>query len=57
MAGASSAVLWLVFARLAGPSGASTLAAQQRQTLLDHSLRSESSAATLIRSLELGQLE
>jgi serine/threonine protein phosphatase PrpC len=37
--------------------GASTLSAQRRQTLLDHSLRSESSAATLIRSLEQGQLE
>jgi protein phosphatase len=36
---------------------ASTLTAQRRQTLLDHSLRSESSAAGLVRSLELGQLE
>jgi protein phosphatase len=37
--------------------GASTLTAQRRQTLLDHSLRSESNAAGLVRSLELGQLE
>jgi serine/threonine protein phosphatase PrpC len=36
---------------------ASTLTPQRRQTLLDHSLRSESSAASLVRSLELGQLE
>jgi PPM family protein phosphatase len=36
---------------------ASTLAPQRRQTLLDHSLRSEANAASLIRSLELGQLE
>jgi protein phosphatase len=36
---------------------ASTLAPERRQTLLDHSLRSEDSAATLVRSLERGQLE
>jgi PPM family protein phosphatase len=36
---------------------ASTLAPQRRRTLLDHSLRSEANAASLIRSLELGQLE
>jgi hypothetical protein len=36
---------------------ASTLTPQRRGTLLDHSLRSESNAASLIRSLELGQLE
>jgi hypothetical protein len=36
---------------------ASTLSAERRRTLLDHSLRSESNAASLIRSLELGQLE
>jgi PPM family protein phosphatase len=36
---------------------ASTLAPARRQTLLDHSLRSEANAATLIRSLELGQVE
>jgi serine/threonine protein phosphatase PrpC len=35
----------------------STLTPQRRRTLLDHSLRSESDAASLIRSLELGQLE
>ena len=36
---------------------ASTLSAQRRRTLLDHSLRSEENGAELIRSLELGQLE
>jgi len=36
---------------------ASTLSPERRRTLLDHSLRSESAAASLIRSLELGQLE
>jgi len=36
---------------------ASTVAPQRRQKLLDHSLRSEANAASLIRSLELGQLE
>jgi len=36
---------------------AATLTASRRRTLLDHSLRSESDAASLIRSLELGQLE
>jgi len=36
---------------------ASTISAQRRSTLLDHSLRSEANAASLIRSLELGQLE
>jgi len=36
---------------------ASTLTAARRHTLLDHSLRSESDGASLIRSLELGQLE
>lgn len=36
---------------------ASTLEPQRRHTLLDHSLRSEANAASLIRSLELGQLE
>jgi PPM family protein phosphatase len=36
---------------------ASTLSPQRRSTLLDHSLRSEGDAASLIRSLELGQLE
>jgi serine/threonine protein phosphatase PrpC len=37
--------------------GASTLTTQRRHTLLDHSLRSEANAASLIRSLELGQVE
>jgi PPM family protein phosphatase len=36
---------------------ASTLSAQRRSTLLDHSLRSEGDAASLIHSLELDQLE
>jgi serine/threonine protein phosphatase PrpC len=36
---------------------ASTVTPDRRRTLLDHSLRSESSAASLVRSLELGQLE
>jgi serine/threonine protein phosphatase PrpC len=37
--------------------GAATLTPQQRSTLLDHTLRSEAKAASLIRSLELDQLE
>jgi len=36
---------------------ASTLSAQRRRTLLDHSLRSEGDATELMHSLELGQLE
>jgi protein phosphatase len=36
---------------------ASTLSAQQRRTLLDHSLRSEADAGELMRSLELGELK
>jgi protein phosphatase len=36
---------------------AATLTPHQRSTLLDHSLRSEGKAASLIRSLELDQLE
>jgi PPM family protein phosphatase len=36
---------------------ASTVAPERRHALLDHSLRSEGNAATLIRSLETGQLE
>jgi serine/threonine protein phosphatase PrpC len=36
---------------------ASTLTPARRKTLLDHSLRSEAKAASLIRSLELGQIE
>ena len=35
---------------------AATLPSSQRQVLLDHSLRSESDAAQLMRQLELGQL-
>jgi protein phosphatase len=36
---------------------ASTLSPARRRSLLNHSLRSEADAASLIRSLELGQLE
>jgi protein phosphatase len=36
--------------------GASTLSAQQRTTLLDHTLRTEAKAGSLIRSIELEQL-
>jgi protein phosphatase len=36
---------------------ASTLTPERRHALLDHSLRSEGSAAALVRSLELGLLE
>jgi PPM family protein phosphatase len=35
---------------------ASTLSSQRRQTLLDHSLRSQKDAAELVRQLELGEL-
>jgi protein phosphatase len=49
--------LALYSSRYVSGVGASTLSTQRRQTLLDHSLRSESNAGTLIRSLELGQLE
>jgi protein phosphatase len=49
--------LALYSSRYVSGVGASTLSPQRRQTLLDHSLRSESNAGTLIRSLELGQLE
>jgi serine/threonine protein phosphatase PrpC len=37
--------------------GASTLTPQRRHTLLDHSLRSEANAASLVHSLELGEVE
>jgi len=37
--------------------GASTLSPEKRSTLLDHTLRSESDAGSLIHSLELEQLE
>jgi protein phosphatase len=36
---------------------AATLTPERRHALLDHSLRSHGSAAVLLRSLELGQLE
>jgi protein phosphatase len=36
---------------------ASTLSVQRRRTLLDHSLRSETDAVELVRSLELGELK
>jgi protein phosphatase len=36
---------------------ASSLSLERRHTLLDHSLRSRNDAASLLRSLELGQLE
>jgi hypothetical protein len=36
---------------------ASTLSSERRRTLLDHSLRSEGNAASLVRDLELGRLE
>jgi protein phosphatase len=49
--------LALYSSRYVSGVSASTLTPQRRQTLLDHSLRSESSAAGLVRSLELGQLE
>ena len=49
--------LALYSSRYVSGVSASTLSQQRRQTLLDHSLRSRSNAATLIRSLELGQLE
>ncbi len=37
--------------------GAATLSRRRRESLLDHSLRSEANAGQLVRSLELGQLE
>jgi protein phosphatase len=49
--------LALYSSRYVSGVSASTLTPQRRQTMLDHSLRSESNAASLIRSLELGQLE
>jgi protein phosphatase len=49
--------LTLYRSRYVSGVSASTLTPQRRQTLLDHSLRSESNAAGLVRSLELGQLE
>jgi protein phosphatase len=49
--------LALYSSRYVSGVSASTLSAQRRETLLDHSLRSQSSAGNLLRSLELGQLE
>jgi serine/threonine protein phosphatase PrpC len=49
--------LTLYSSRYVSGVSASTLSAQRRGTLLDHSLRSEGDAASLIRSLELDQLE
>jgi PPM family protein phosphatase len=49
--------LSLYSSRYVSGVSASTLTPARRQTLLDHSLRSESNAAGLLRSLELGQLE
>jgi protein phosphatase len=47
----------LYSSRFVSGVSASTIAAVRRRALLDHSLRSEGSAAALIRGLELGQLE
>jgi protein phosphatase len=49
--------LALYTSRYVSGVGASTLTPQRRQTLLDHSLRSQSDASALIRGLELGQVE
>ncbi|TMK26493.1 MAG: Stp1/IreP family PP2C-type Ser/Thr phosphatase [Actinobacteria bacterium] len=49
--------LSLYSSRYVSGVSASTLTPQRRKTLLDHSLRSESNAAGLLRSLEMGQLE
>ncbi len=49
--------LTLYSSRYVSGVSASTLAAQRRETLLNHSLRSENNAGSLIRSLELDQLE
>jgi protein phosphatase len=49
--------LTLYSSRYVSGVSASTVSAQRRATLLDHTLRSEADAASLIRSLELGQLE
>jgi serine/threonine protein phosphatase PrpC len=49
--------LALYSSRYVSGVSASTLSAERRRKLLNHSLRSESDAASLIRSLELGQLE
>ena len=49
--------LALYSSRYVSGVSAATIPAFRRHTLLDHSLHSESRAASLIRSLELGQLE
>jgi len=49
--------LALYSSRYVSGVSASTLSPGRRRKLLDHSLHSESDAASLIRSLELGQLE
>ncbi len=49
--------LTLYSSRYVSGVSASTIAPRRRSTLLDHSLRSEGDAASLIRSLELNQLE
>jgi protein phosphatase len=49
--------LALYSSRYVSGVSAATLPAERRRALLDHSLRSEADAASLIRSLELGQLE
>jgi protein phosphatase len=49
--------LTLYSAQYVSGVSASTLSAERRHTLLDHSLRSEGDAGNLIRSLELEQLE
>ncbi len=49
--------LTLYSSRYVSGVSAETISAQRRSTLLDHSLRSEGDAASLIRSLELDQLE
>ncbi len=49
--------LTLYSSRYVSGVSASTIATQRRETLLDHTLRSENNAGSLIRSLELDQLE
>lgn len=49
--------LTLYSSRYVSGVSASTLTPQRRETLLNHSLRSENNAGSLIRSLELDQLE
>jgi len=49
--------LALYSSRFVSGVSASSLTPERRRTLLDHSLRSEGNAASLIRSLELGQVE